>query len=68
MRTELTPREVEILALVKLGYSNNKTGPQLGISPQTVKNRLQVIYAKLQATNRVDAVVKAVKAGYLQLD
>lgn len=68
MSTELTPYEIEILDLVKLGYKDKEIGAELGIALGTVKQHLQFIYAKLGAVNRVDAVVKALRAGYLQLD
>lgn len=64
----LTPRQVQILNLVKLGYGDKRIALELGLSVQTVKNHLQLIFAKLQAANRVDAVVKALNAGYLLLN
>lgn len=64
----LTPREIQILDLVKLGYEDKRIGAEVGIAPQTVRVHLQFIFAKLQAVNRVDAVVKALRAGYLSLE
>jgi len=66
-KLELTPRELEILDLVKLGYLDNMIASKLGVSVGTVKNHLQLAFAKLQAINRTDAVVKALKAGYIKL-
>lgn len=64
----LTPREVNILDLVKLGYTDKEIGSGLGLTPGTVKQHLQLIFARLQAVNRVDAVVRAIRAGYIQLN
>lgn len=68
MSLGITPREVQILDLVKLGYEDKRVGAELGITPQSVKSHLQLIFAKLQAVNRVDAVIRALRAGYLSLD
>lgn len=64
----LTPKEIQILDLIKLGYDDKKIATELGIATGTVKAHLQLIFAKLQAVNRVDAVVKAIRAGYLSLE
>ena len=64
----LTPKEIHILDLVKLGYDNKRIAAELGIAPKTVKGHLQLIFAKLQAVNRVDAVIKALRSGYISLD
>jgi len=63
----LTPREIQILQLIKLGYRDRETGAKLGITQQSVKNRFTYIASKLGAVNRVDAVVKAIRLGYLSL-
>jgi len=64
---KLTPREIQILEMVKLGYKDRETGATLGISLQTVKNHMQLICVKLQAVNRVDAVVKALRNCYISI-
>jgi len=68
MALGLTRREVEILNLVKIGCTNREIASDLGISLERVKGHLQLISAKLQARNRVDAVIKALQAGYIRLD
>ena len=68
MPVGLTPTEISILDLVKLGYTDRKIASELGVSPGTVKQHLQLAFAKLQASNRVDAVVRALRAGYIQLN
>ena len=64
---KLTPKEFQILEMVKLGYEDKQIGAELSIKTQTVKNHMQDIFHKLNAVNRVDAVVKALKLGYLSL-
>jgi two-component system NarL family response regulator len=44
---ELTPRQIEILRLVANGNSNKTIAYHLGISRQTVKNHLWMLYDKL---------------------
>jgi len=56
----LSEREVEILHWVREGKSNHEIGMVLSISPLTVKNHVQRILKKLQASNRTQAVSKAV--------
>jgi transcriptional regulator EpsA len=56
----ITDREVEILRWVREGKSNQEIGMILSISPLTVKNHVQKILRKLNATNRAQAVSKAI--------
>jgi DNA-binding NarL/FixJ family response regulator len=55
----LSEREVEILHWVREGKSNHEIGMVLSISPLTVKNHIQRILKKLGASNRTQAVSKA---------
>ena len=55
----ITGREVEILGWVREGKSNQEIGTLLNISPLTVKNHVQKILRKLGASNRAQAVSKA---------
>jgi transcriptional regulator EpsA len=57
--SELSDRETEILRWVRDGKSNQEIGAILSISPLTVKNHMQRILRKLQASNRTQAVSKA---------
>lgn len=52
----LTPREIEYLALVALGYKNNEIAKILYVSYSTVKKTLELIFDKLNAKNRANAV------------
>lgn len=55
----LTSRETSILQLVEKGYKNREIAEQLGVSDETVKTHLKHIYQKLEATSRVQAVIRA---------
>lgn len=56
----ITEREVEILRWIRDGKSNQEIGMILSISPLTVKNHVQKILRKLNASNRAQAVSKAI--------
>lgn len=55
---ELSPRELELLALVSKGLTNKEIGPQLEISYDTVRAHLRRIYEKLHVRCRSEAVTK----------
>src|SRR5262245_25804579 len=61
----LTAREIEVLELVAEGLSNKGIAERLGISDQTVKFHVASIYGKLDASNRADAVRKALRRGWI---
>ncbi|MBL8384262.1 MAG: hypothetical protein JNM90_14370 [Burkholderiales bacterium] len=61
----VTAREIEILAWVREGKSNQEIGMLLSISPLTVKNHVQKILRKLGASNRAQAVSKALNLGLI---
>ena len=61
----LTPREIEVLELVAEGLPNKAIADRLGISDQTVKFHLASISGKLGASNRTDAVRRAVRSGLI---
>lgn len=67
-KNPMTPRQREILALVGLGSSNAEIAARLGLSQQTVKNHLTAIMRTIGAKRRSQAVVTAVRAGWLRLD
>ena len=63
----LTPRELDVLALVAEGRSNKAIAEALGISDQTVKFHVAAIIGKLGAANRTEAVRRAVRRGLIVL-
>jgi two-component system nitrate/nitrite response regulator NarL len=60
---KLTPREIEILALLAEGQSNKVIARNLGISDGTVKLHVKSILRKLGVHSRVEAAVIAVEQG-----
>jgi PAS domain S-box-containing protein len=64
----LTSREHEVLSCLARGNSNKEIAAQLGISEQTVKNHVAAIMRKLRVNDRTQAVVAALKLGWIQLD
>ena len=63
----LTPRELEVLGLVKLGLTNRQIAAKLVISVGTVKNHVEHIIQKLGTSDRTQAVVRALELGILDL-
>ncbi|MCA9147840.1 MAG: response regulator transcription factor [Planctomycetales bacterium] len=57
----LTVREVQVLRHIALGLSNREIGLSLGISVETVKEHVQNILRKIDATDRTQAAVWAVR-------
>ncbi|MBZ0306229.1 MAG: response regulator transcription factor [Anaerolineae bacterium] len=65
--TNLTEREVEILALAAQGMTNKAIGFELSISDRTVQGHLANIYEKLEVSGRTDATLKAIRLGLITL-
>jgi DNA-binding NarL/FixJ family response regulator len=63
----LTRREEEVLQLIADGLSTTEVAAQLFISGKTVKNHLASIYDKLDARDRTQAVLAAVRIGIIRL-
>ena len=61
----LTPREVEVLRLLARGLSNKEIAQRLSISPKTVGNHAEHIYAKIDAQSRAAAAYFAMQQGLL---
>ena len=59
IREKLTQRQIEILALVAVGATNDDISDKLCISPHTVKNHLYNIFKKINVPNRVQAALWA---------
>lgn len=63
----LTKRELEVLTLVKKGYTNKQIAEQLFVAERTVKFHISSILSKLLARTRTEAVNTAVQRGLLGL-
>ena len=63
----LSARELEVLQLVADGLSVPEVASTLYISAKTVKNHLASIYQKLDARDRTQAVIRAVRIGIVKL-
>jgi len=64
---QLTPRETEVLELLAQGLANKQIALDLEISEHTVKFHVSSIYAKLGATNRMEAVRLGLQLGLITL-
>ncbi len=64
----LSDREMEVLMCVIKGLSNKEIASSLGISHQTVKNHVTSILRKFGVEDRTQAVVFALKRGWVKLD
>lgn len=58
---ELSQRQQEIIESITRGLSNNEIAEQLGIDPSTVKNHLSILFQKLGAATRAEAVAIALR-------
>lgn len=63
---ELTPREAEALELLGQGFSNKAIAKAMGVSPETVKDHLERVFAKLDVRDRLTAVKRANELGLLR--
>jgi len=63
----LSDREMEVLSCVVRGMSNKEIAKLLGISHQTVKNHVTSILRKFSVEDRTQAVVYALKRGWVKL-
>jgi HD-GYP domain-containing protein (c-di-GMP phosphodiesterase class II) len=61
----LTSREIEVLRLLARGLSNKEIAERLVISPKTVGNHVEHIYAKIDASTRATASLFAMQHGLL---
>jgi DNA-binding NarL/FixJ family response regulator len=63
----LSAEEIGVLSLIARGLSNPETARTLGASRRTIKSHLESIYRKLGVSSRVEATVKALQAGLIEL-
>ncbi len=64
----LSERETEVLRLATRGLSNQEIADELFLSLRTVQAHLGHIFNKLQVSSRTEAVVRALKEGWVTLD
>lgn len=67
LESVITKREIEVLQLIADGCATPEVAEKLFISQKTVKNHLASIYAKLDARDRTQAVLQAVRMGIVRL-
>ena len=67
-RKPMTSREIETLDLLRCGLSNKEIAQVLEISENTAKFHVKAILAKLDVTDRAEAVAAAFERGLLQVD
>ena len=60
---DLTPREVEVLTLVRHGLANKQIARRLGISERTVKAHLTSVFSRIGVSDRTQAAVWAERRG-----
>lgn len=66
--SDLTERELEVLALVARGLANKDVAGAIGRTDETVKVHLKNIFTKLRVTDRTEAVTVALARGLIHLD
>lgn len=64
----LSPREAEVLEKLSYGATTKEIAKTLVISNNTVKTHINKIFKKLGATNRAEAVAKAVASGIIRVE
>lgn len=64
----LTEREIEVIRLASRGLSNQDIAKELFLSLRTVQAHFDHIFNKLQVGSRTEAVVRALKEGWVSLD
>jgi len=65
---QLYPREVQVLELAAMGKGNKEIADDLSISERTVQTHLVNIFKKLDVTSRTQAVLYALKEGWVTLE
>ena len=63
----LSPREIEVLGMVTNGLTNKEIAHALNLSEQTVKNHMTSILRKLSVNDRTQAVVYAIRQGWIEI-
>jgi DNA-binding NarL/FixJ family response regulator len=64
----LTDRQLEILTLLALGFSEKEVAVRLGISLHTARNHVANLYQRLGLHHRAEAVLMAVRYGLVEVN
>jgi len=67
-QVRLSERELEVLRLAARGAGNKEIGLALGLSGRTVQAHLAHIFTKLDVASRTEAVIYALRRGWISLD
>ena len=59
MQKQLTPSELEVMALLRQGHNYREIAERLSLTVSTIRWRLHCIFRKLLARNRVEALARA---------
>jgi DNA-binding NarL/FixJ family response regulator len=65
--TAVSERELEVLAVLATGASSSEAADRLCISLNTVRTHLKNIMVKLEARSKLEAVMIAIRAGWIEL-
>jgi len=65
---QLTERELEVLKLAAKGMNNKDIARHLSLSIRTVQAHLSTVFSKMQVGSRTEAVVQALRQGWLTLE
>ena len=68
MKNILTQRELSVVNYLTQGLTNEEISNKLNISVHTVKAHLESAYEKLEVSNRVQAAIKVVALGLIDLN
>ena len=63
----LTKKEMDVLRLAARGITNKQIAEELNLKVQTVRSRLKKVFKKLNVSSRTEAVMYALKKGWISL-
>lgn len=67
-RTVLTPREFEVMNLIREGLNQASIARELNISTETVKEHKSRVYRKLNVKTAIEAIIELQRRGYFQCE
>ena len=65
---QLSDRELDVLRLAARGMTNRDIARDLNLSERTIQAHLSTIFTKMQVGSRTEAVVQALREGWITLD